>query len=150
MCIVLAAYIFSYAIGIGGLAKGFTDWLVALDLSKTAFLISVFVLYTILGCLMDSIGMMVVTIPLLYPVLLQYGIDPIWFGVVLVVLIELGQITPPFGINLFVIQGISAGGRLEDIIRGTVPFYLLMFLLIAMLVVWPEIALWLPEKITLR
>ena len=150
MCIVLAAFIFSYAIGIGGLAKAFTDWLVGLDLSSAAFLLSVFILYTILGCLMDSIGMMVVTIPLLYPVLLQYGIDPIWFGIVLVVLIELGQITPPFGINLFVIQGISAGGRLEDVVLGTIPFYLLMFLLIALLVTWPEIALWLPAQMTLR
>ena len=147
MCIVLAAYIFSYAIGFGGLANAFADWLVGLGLSKGAFLVAVFVLYTILGCLMDSIGMMVVTIPLLYPVLLQYGIDPIWFGVVLVVLIELGQITPPLGINLFVIQGISAKGRIEDVILGTIPFYFVMFLLIALLVAWPGLALWLPGQI---
>ncbi len=150
MCIVLAAFIFSYAIGIGGLASAFTDWLVGLDLSRTAFLIAVFILYSILGCLMDSIGMMVVTIPLLYPVLLGYGIDPIWFGVVLVILIELGQITPPLGINLFVIQGISKIGRLEDVVAGTVPFYLLIFTLIALLVIWPDLALWLPAQMTVR
>ena len=66
-------------------------------------------LYTVLGCLVESLGMIVVTVPLLYPVLLQYGIDPIWFGVILVLFIELGQISPPIGINLFVIQSIWDG-----------------------------------------
>ena len=66
-------------------------------------------LYTVLGCLVESLGMIVVTVPLLYPVLLQYGIDPIWFGVILVLFIEMGQISPPIGINLFVIQSIWTG-----------------------------------------
>jgi len=88
----------------------------------------------------------VITVPLLYPVLLRYGIDPIWFGVVLVVFIELGQISPPIGINLFVIQSIW-DGKLSDVVLGTIPFHLVMFVLLLALMVWPDLALWLPNQL---
>jgi len=139
--IVYSAFLFSYAINLSGLPKDLTAWLVEIELSPIAFLIAIFLLYTFLGCIMDSLGMIVITIPLLLPVILQYGIDPIWFGVALVVLIELGQITPPLGLNLFVVQGIS-GAKLSDVVRGTLPFYFLMILVLALLTIWPEIALW--------
>jgi len=77
-------------------------------------------------------------------VLLKYGIDPVWFGIILVMFIELGQISPPIGINLFVIQSIW-DGKIGDIVLGTIPFHLIMFVLLAMLVLWPDIALWLPH-----
>ena len=77
-------------------------------------------LYTLLGCLVESLGMIVITVPLLYPVLLKYGIDPVWFGIILVLFIELGQISPPIGINLFVIQSIW-DGKLSDIVVGHDP-----------------------------
>jgi TRAP-type C4-dicarboxylate transport system permease large subunit len=83
----------------------------------------------------------------LYPVLLQYGIDPIWFGVILVLFIEMGQISPPIGINLFVIQSIWTG-KLSDVVMGTVPFHLLLFVLLGLLVVFPDIAMWLPSRTT--
>jgi C4-dicarboxylate transporter, DctM subunit len=89
----------------------------------------------------------VITVPLLFPILGRYGIDPILFGVILVIYIELGQISPPIGINLFVIQSIW-DGKLSDIVWGTIPFHLLMFVLLVMLVVWPEIALWLPHHMS--
>lgn len=147
--IVLAAYIFSYAVGISGLAADLTDALVTLRLGRYAFLAVLFLLYTILGCLVDSISMMVITVPLLHPVLMQYGIDTIWFGVVLVLLIELGQITPPLGINLFVIQGIWSGS-LGTVVLGTVPYYFIILAFIAFLTWRPELALWLPAHISVR
>jgi TRAP-type C4-dicarboxylate transport system permease large subunit len=88
-------------------------------------------------------------VPLLYPVLLKYGIDPVWFGVMLVLFIEMGQISPPLGINLFVIQSIW-DGKLADVVLGTIPFHLIMLVLVAMLALWPEIALWLPEQMTMK
>jgi TRAP-type C4-dicarboxylate transport system permease large subunit len=106
-------------------------------------------MYTVLGCLVESIGMLVITVPLLFPVLLQYGIDPIWFGVILVLLIELGQITPPLGINLFVIQGI-ARCNLGEVVRGTLPYYLIILAFVALLAWVPEIALWLPNNMPTR
>jgi C4-dicarboxylate transporter, DctM subunit len=147
--IVYAAFVFSYAISLGGVGEAFTAYLISLDLSRLEFFLALFVLYTVLGCLVESLGMIVITVPLLYPVLLQYGIDPVWFGIVLVVFIELGQISPPLGINLFVIQSIWTG-KLADVVMGTIPFHLIMFVLLAMLVFWPEIALWLPHHMTVK
>lgn len=147
--IVYSAFIFSYAVNVSGIPAVLTSWLVELELGRLPFLLAVFALYTVLGCLVDSLGMMVITVPLLFPILLGYGIDPLWFGVVLVLLIELGQITPPLGLNLFVIQNISAG-RLADVVYGTAPFYLLIFAMLGLLLAWPELALWLPEQMSNR
>ncbi|MBM6595319.1 TRAP transporter large permease [Microvirga pudoricolor] len=141
--IVYAAYLLSYAIGMAGLADELVELVRSWQLSYLGLLLVVIVLYTILGCIMDSIGMMVITVPILHPVLLSYGVDPLWFGVALVVLIEIGQITPPLGLNLFVVQGIS-GTPLGNVIRGCVPFYLLLYLLLGLLVAFPAIVLWLP------
>lgn len=147
--IVYAAFLFSYAISYAGVGEQITQFLVDLKLSKFAFFFALFVLYTILGCLVESLGMIVVTVPLLYPVLLQYGIDPIWFGVILVIFIEMGQISPPIGINLFVIQGIW-NGKLSDVVMGTIPFHLIMFVLLLLLVIFPEIAMWLPSSASVQ
>ena len=146
--IVYAAFVFSYAISYAGVGEQITQFLVDLKLSRLEFFLALFVLYTVLGCLVESLGMIVVTVPLLYPVLLQYGIDPIWFGVILVLFIEMGQISPPIGINLFVIQSIWTG-KLSDVVMGTVPFHLLLFVLLGLLVVFPDIAMWLPSRTTL-
>ena len=143
--IVYAAFLFSYAISYAGMGEQITQFLVDLKLSRLGFFVALFVLYTVLGCLVESLGMIVVTVPLLYPVLIQYGIDPIWFGVILVLFIEMGQISPPIGINLFVIQGIWKG-KLSEVVMGTIPFHLIMFVLLVLLVVFPEIALWLPSS----
>ena len=144
MFIVYTAFLFSYAISFAGVGEVVTATLVGLDLSRSAFFLSLFVLYTILGCLVESIGMIVITVPLLFPVLLRYGIDPIWFGVILVLFIELGQISPPIGINLFVIQGMW-NGKLSDVVMGTVPFHVLMLVLLLLVMLFPALALWLPS-----
>jgi C4-dicarboxylate transporter, DctM subunit len=147
LLIVYTAFVFSYAISVAGVGEDLTTWMVGLQLSRLEFFFALFVLYTLLGCLVESLGMIVITVPLLYPVLLKYGIDPVWFGIILVLFIELGQISPPIGINLFVIQSIW-DGKLSDIVVGTIPFHLIMFGLLVMLVFWPEIALWLPHHMT--
>ena len=110
---------------------------------KFEFYLALFVLFTVLGCLIESLGMIVITVPLLFPVLPSYGIDPILFGVILVIYIELGQISPPIGINLFVIQSIW-DGKLSEVVIGTIPFHLIMFVVLALVIFWPELALWLP------
>jgi TRAP-type C4-dicarboxylate transport system permease large subunit len=102
-------------------------------------------IFTVLGCLLDSIAMIVLTVPLLFGPIKAYGIDPVWFGVILVLLLELGQITPPIGMNLFVVQGISKW-PLGEIVMGTAPYWGLILGFIALLVAFPEIALWLPER----
>jgi C4-dicarboxylate transporter, DctM subunit len=143
MFIVFAAFLFSYAISLGGVGEKLTALLVTLKLSKLEFMLALLIFFTILGALVESLGMIVITVPLLYPVLLSYGIDPIWFGIVLVIFIEMGQITPPIGINLFVLQ--SLGSKLKDVVWGAMPFHGLMFVMLGLLMLWPDIALWLPR-----
>jgi C4-dicarboxylate transporter, DctM subunit len=145
--LIFAAYVFSYAISFAGIGEKVTEFIVGLKLSKLAFYGVLFVLFTILGCLIESLGMIVITVPLLYPVLASYGIDPILFGVILVIYVELGQISPPIGINLFVIQSIW-DGKLSEVVLGTIPFHLIMFVVLALVIIWPELALWLPAKMS--
>ncbi len=142
--IIFTAYIFSYAISFAGIGEKVTAFIVGLHLTRLEFFLALFILYTVLGCLIESLGMIVITVPLIFPVLPSYGIDPILFGVVLVLFVELGQISPPIGINLFVIQSIW-DGKLSEVIMGTIPFHLIMFVVLTVVILWPEIALWLPH-----
>jgi tripartite ATP-independent transporter DctM subunit len=147
--ITYAAFIFSYAMSFAGVGEEITRFIIGLNLNKFEFFLALLVLFTALGALVESLGMIVITVPLLYPLLAKYGIDPVWFGIIVVLFIEMGQITPPIGINLFVIQSISRG-KLSDVVMGTIPFHLLMFVLLLLLVAWPELALWLPGRISGR
>jgi tripartite ATP-independent transporter DctM subunit len=145
--LIFAAYVFSYAISFAGIGEKLTEFIVGMQLTKLQFYLVLFCLFTVLGCLIESLGMIVITVPLLYPILHRYGIDPILFGVILVIYIELGQISPPIGINLFVIQSIW-DGKLSEVVYGTIPFHLIMFVVLAMVITWPELALWLPQHMS--
>jgi len=143
--LVYAAFIFAYAISVAGAGEQLTSFVVGLKLSKADLIIALFVLYLVLGCLVEGLGMIVITVPLLYPVLVSYGIDLVWFGILLVVFVEAGQITPPIGINLFVIHSVSKAD-FSDILIGTIPFLICMLVLLVLLVQFPSLALWLPEQ----
>ena len=145
--LIFAAYVFSYAISFAGIGEKLTEFIVGMKLTTFQFYAVLFVLFTVLGCLIESLGMIVITVPLLFPILGRYGIDPILFGVILVIYIELGQISPPIGINLFVIQSIW-DGKLKEVVYGTIPFHLIMFVVLIMVMVWPELALWLPRHMS--
>ena len=145
--LIFAAYVFSYAISFAGIGEKLTEFIVGMQLTKLQFYLVLFCLFTVLGCLIESLGMIVITVPLLFPILGRYGIDPILFGVILVIYIELGQISPPIGINLFVIQSIW-DGKLSEVVYGTIPFHLIMFVVLAMVIFWPELALWLPQHMS--
>jgi len=149
LLIILTAYIFSYAISFAGVGEKVTAFVVGLNLNRLEFFLALFILYTVLGCLIESLGMIVITVPLIFPVLHSYGIDPIMFGVVLVLFVELGQISPPIGINLFVIQSIW-DGKLQEVVLGTIPFHLIMFVVLALVIFWPDLALWLPQQMSGR
>ena len=143
--IVLMAFIFSYAVENAGISSNLTKALIGLGLSKYAFFLVVVIMYCILGCLMDSIAMIVLTIPLLYGSVVAFGFDPVWFGVILVLLLELGMLTPPFGINLFVIQSISKW-PLGDVVRGSSPYWAIILAYVALLTAFPQIVTWLPQQ----
>ena len=145
--LIFAAYVFSYAISFAGIGEKLTEFIVSMKLSTMQFYLVLFCLFTVLGCLIESLGMIVITVPLLFPILGRYGIDPILFGVILVIFVELGQISPPIGINLFVIQSIW-DGKLSEVVYGTIPFHLIMFVVLLMVMIWPELALWLPRQMS--
>src|SRR5437588_81764 len=107
--------------------------------------LAVIVFYLILGCFMETLSMMVATVPIIAPVMFKAGYDPIWFGILIIILMETAMITPPVGINLYVVQGLRKRGRIDDVIIGAAPFVLAMLAMIAILSYWPQLALWLPR-----
>ncbi len=141
--VVYAAFLFSYAIGLSGLADDLARWVSQAGVSKLGFLLFVIVALSVIGCFVDSMGMMVITVPILLPSLAHFDINVVWFGILIILLVELGQITPPMGMNLFVIRNIT-GEPLGSVIRGTIPFYFLYLILIALIILFPGLALWLP------
>jgi len=147
-CMVLFIYVGAMILtsffGVLGMPKAMAAIVAGSDIGKYQILLAVYLLYVVLGCFIDGVSAMVLTVPTIVPILVMLGFNPIWFGVVLVVLVELGMITPPMGLNLFVIQGISQR-PLEDVIRGVVPYFGLMFICIALLTAFPKLVLWLPS-----
>ncbi|NEU32128.1 TRAP transporter large permease subunit [bacterium LRH843] len=146
--IMIGAQIFSFALVSSGVNRNLTTWIADSMFSPLALILIICVIYIILGFFMDGTSMLFLTIPLLFPVVMQAGFDPIWFGVLLVILIEIGQITPPMGLNLFVIKGIDPESTMAEIIKGSFPYCIIMLVMIACLIIFPEIALWFTGRIS--
>lgn len=144
--ILAGAAFLSTAMGFTGIPRELSAWVGTLDLNKFELLLALTVLFIILGCFLDGISIVVLTSAVIMPIILQAGIDPIWFGIFLVVLIEMSQITPPVGINLFILQSIT-GKNLWDVSVAAFPFFLLLILATLLLILFPEIATWLPNTI---
>ena len=142
--IIIGAQILSTALTYSGVSRGVSEWVMGLGLGKWEFFLALVVLYVVLGCFVDGISMIYMTLPVLLPVVKAFGFDLIWFGVILTVLIELGQITPPVGLNLFTIHAISGGAKFSEVAMGRRLTSVLMLLGILALCLWPGIALWLP------
>lgn len=143
--IVFTSMIFAYATTLSGAGEGLVEWLKSMDVSRVGFLLMVMVFFGILGCFMEGLGMIAIAVPVIYPVLLALNIDPVWFGVFVVVLVELGQLTPPLGVILFVVASGSKAVTLEDVILGTMPFFLIIIGFMLLLIAFPQIALLLPS-----
>lgn len=138
--IMIGAQFFAYVLTSTGTSRELISWLTGIGLNKWVLFVIVCAIYIVLGCFMDGNSMQYLTIPILFPVLMAYDFDPIWFGMVLVILIEMGQITPPMGMNLFVVRGIDSGSKLSEIIVGVIPYLFIMLLMIVLLCFVPEIA----------
>jgi TRAP-type C4-dicarboxylate transport system permease large subunit len=108
-------------------------------------LFAVIVFYVVLGCFMETLSMMITTIPVIAPVMVGLGFDAVWFGIVVILLIETALITPPVGLNLFVVQNVRRYGSLNDVIIGAAPFVVALFLMIGLVTLFPGLALWLPS-----
>ncbi len=145
MAILIAAYFLNFVISSIGLTAQVNRLVTGLGLTSTELLLAVIVFYLILGCFMETLSMMVATVPIIAPIMFKAGYDPIWFGILIVILMETAMITPPVGINLYVVQGLRKRGRIDDVIIGAAPFVVAMLVMIAILSYWPSLALWLPR-----
>lgn len=147
--ILAGAAFLSLSMGFTGLPRGLADLIATLDLSKFELLMVLLVFYVILGMFLDGISSVVLTMAVVEPMVRQAGIDLIWFGIFIVVVVEMAQITPPIGFNLFVLQGMT-NYQMGFIARAAFPMFLIMVLMVFVLIGFPEIATWLPENIRSR
>jgi C4-dicarboxylate transporter DctM subunit len=146
LLIVVGAFVLNLALSLTGIGEAITRYVTSFGLSRVQILMLLIGFYLLLGMFMDTLSMMVATIPLAFPVVTAVGVDPIWFGVFIVLMCELGLITPPVGMNLFVVQGIRPdGGPVADVIRGAVPYAIIMILFALALIAVPGLATWLPQ-----
>ena len=145
--VIVSALMLNVTLSILGIAQALTTWVQTLGLGATALLVVLVVFYVILGMFMDVMSMLVLTVPIAVPMVAHVGVDPVWFGIFIVIMCEIGLITPPVGMNLYVIQGLRKGrGPFSDVVRGSVPYVALMIGFTLVLIWLPEIALWLPQS----
>jgi len=145
--ILAGAAFLSLSMGFTGWPRALAEWIASLGLSPVALIAALMVFYIAIGCFLDGISSVVLTMAVVEPIIRQAGIDPIWFGIFIVVVVEMAQITPPIGFNLFVLQGITPHD-INYIARAALPMFLLMVLMVALLVAFPEIATFLPETMS--
>lgn len=145
MAILIAAYFLNFIVTATGLTRAVESAVLGLGLSPKATLWVIVLFYLVLGMFMETLTMMVATVPIITPVIVQLGFDPVWFGVLIMLLVETAMITPPVGINLYVVQGVRTKGQLHDVIIGALPFVVALLAMIACLILVPELALWLPQ-----
>jgi TRAP-type C4-dicarboxylate transport system permease large subunit len=143
--IVVGAQIMSFALVSAGIPRAMVASIQAVQAAPYLVLLLVCLLYLVLGCLVDALSLMLLTLPVVHPVMVAAGFDPLWFGIVLVILLEIGLITPPVGMNLFVIQGLSRAS-LTDVSLGAFPYVLISLLCVVILTLFPGIVLWLPKQ----
>jgi C4-dicarboxylate transporter DctM subunit len=162
MLIVVAAFTLSFAFARLGISHDISQWIIGMDLSSTQLVIVLVIFYLLLGTFMESFAMLVTTVPILAPALVATGVDLVWFGIIMVILVEAALISPPEGINLYVLHGVrrdvqtemneAAGaseeiGTITDVYIGVLPFMAVMAAMIVLLILFPQIALWLPDLV---
>jgi C4-dicarboxylate transporter DctM subunit len=148
MIILAGAMVFGHFMAVARIPLVLSEWSMSLPLPPLAIMGIILFLYLIGGCFMDSLAMITLTIPIFYPAVIALGFDPIWFGVIIVLVVEMGVITPPVGINVYVINGIAEGVPLEVIFRGIFPFLAAEVICIIILIFFPIIATFLPSFTT--
>lgn len=143
--IVFASMIFAYATALAGTGEKLVTLIEHAHVSRIVFLLIIMVAFAILGCFMEGLGMIAILVPVIFPALSTLGVDPIWFGVFVVILVELGQLTPPLGVILFVVAGSSSEVKVEDVVMGVLPFFLIILIFMILMILFPQIALFLPS-----
>jgi len=145
--IIIGAIIFSRFLAVSRVPTELAQWIETLAAPPMVILFGFLILYIFLGMFLDAFGMLAITLPVIFPIITTLGFDPIWYGILMVKVVEVGLITPPLGINVYVVKG-AAGNlvSIEEIFRGIVPFLIMDIITLVILVAFPQIALFLPSK----
>ena len=144
LVIVAGATMFGHFLAVTGLPTQFASWLAGLPVPPWTIILMILGFYLVAGCFIDSLALILLTIPIFYPVIIGLGYDPIWFGVMIVLITQMGVITPPVGVNVYVVSGIDRSIPLQTVFRGAMPFLLALFVACGLLMVFPQLATWLP------
>ncbi|HKL04679.1 MAG TPA: TRAP transporter large permease [Roseovarius sp.] len=147
MLVVLGASFLNFTLASAGLGQELRGFLEGLGLTPLMTIFVIVGIYIVLGFFIETLSLMVVTIPIIVPLVVQLGYDPIWFGILMIVLIEMALITPPVGLNLYVVQGARKSGKMGDVMLGALPYVFAMFLMAMALIAFPQIALYLPGAV---
>lgn len=144
--VLIGAILFGYFLTITQTPQKVTEFLTGLGLGRYGVLALILIMYLVLGCLMDALAMIILTVPIIFPVVVALGFDPIWFGVIVVMTVELGLIHPPVGMNIFVIKSVVEDVKISTIFYGVLPFIITDTVRLILLIAFPMLALWLPSK----
>lgn len=145
MLIVIGAAFLNFIMSATGLTTALTQTITGLDVSPTTMLLILVVFYLVLGCFMETLSMMITTIPIVAPIMIALGYDPVWLGIVIIILVEVALITPPVGLNLFVVQSLRTSGSMNAVMIGSLPFVIMLIAMVGVLAIVPDLALWLPR-----
>jgi len=153
--LIWGVFLFVRFLGFAGLPETFSNWVVHLDVAPIVIMICILLAYAVLGMFMDAIGMLILTLPVVYPAVIALGYDPIWFGIIVVKMAEICLITPPIGLNCFIVAGVSRDLKdekgkslaipLQDVFRGIGPFFVADVITVGVLLAFPQVVLWLPS-----
>jgi len=146
LLVVVASFILNFQLSVTGVPQAMADWISHLNLGPYQTIWIIVIFYLILGCFLDAVAMLVTTIAVVFPLVIALGFDPVWFGIFMTLMMELALITPPIGLNLFVVQNIRIdSGTISDVYIGVLPFVAAMIVFVGVLIYFPGIALWLPS-----
>ncbi|MFZ1106134.1 MAG: TRAP transporter permease [Hyphomicrobiaceae bacterium] len=144
--VLIGALLFGYFLTITQTPQKVTELLTGLGLGRYGVLVLIMLMYLVLGCLMDALAMIILTVPIVFPVIVALGFDPIWFGIIIVMVAELGLMHPPVGMNIFVIKSVVEDVKISTIFYGVIPFIITDLIRLALLIAFPILALWLPSQ----
>jgi C4-dicarboxylate transporter, DctM subunit len=150
MCLLIITFasIFSHVVALIGAPKAIFQLIQELGLPPWGVFALIFLLLILIAYALEELSVMIIMLPFLFPLVTGLGFDGVWFGIVMIVWLEMGFITPPVGINLFVIQGVAKGGTMKEIAWGATPYVVMMIIFVVILFLFPELALWLPRQMT--
>ncbi|MFT7577808.1 MAG: C4-dicarboxylate transporter DctM subunit [Alphaproteobacteria bacterium] len=145
LLIIATAFFLNFILGVLGVPQALTGFVASMGTSSIVFIWLLVPMYFLLGCFLETIAMMVATVPIILPLLEHFGIDTVWFGIFLVLMMELSLITPPVGMNLYVVQGVRGGGSVTDVFYGVIPFISALLLMVVLVIVFPGIVMFVPD-----